>query len=147
MGDYATWEHVIDRYPKADARADSDEMQDSYINGVEALMNSFLAKQFTTPVTGSPPLLESICVDLVYCKLAFNRDKGVPKLEEKTLNLLKEICEGNLLLTDSNGEQIASVGLAVWSEYQDYQRSFSELGPLCDRVDPDLLEDLSSDRS
>ena len=147
MGNYANWDDVVNRYPKAHTKGGASEMSDSYITGVEAWMDSYLAKQFTTPVAGTPPLLQSVCVDLVYCKIAFNRDKGVPELKKEALGILMSICSGELILVDDSGVQVPSVGLAAWAQHEDYEHSFSELGPLNDLIDPDLLEDLASDRS
>ena len=115
MGDYADWEDVTNRYIKSGNFADSDEMQDSYIAGVEGYMNGFLAKQFTTPLSGKPPLLQDICVDLVYAKIAHNKDKGVPAIRASAIKALEQIVMGDILLTDTNGATIASLGGAVWS--------------------------------
>ena len=147
MGNYADWEDVTSRYPKVNDVADADELQASYVEGVEAWMDSYLAKQFTTPVSGTPPLLKDICIDLVYCKVAFNREKGIPKLKEDTLMILKDICSNAILMSDSDGTVITSNGQAVWSTTEDYDATFSMLGPLNDLIDPDLLEDLINDRS
>jgi phage gp36-like protein len=147
MGNYANWDDVTARYPKAATKVDADEMQESYIAGAEAIMNGYLAKQFTTPVTGEPPLLEDICVDLTYCKIAFNQDKGVPKLKEAAMQLLKDICAGAILLTDADGAEVTSVGQAAWSSDEDYHRTHSDLGPDQDFVDPDRLNDLVSERT
>jgi len=147
MGNYANWDDVTARYPKVATKVDAEEMQDSYISGAEGIMNAYLAKQFTTPVTGEPPLLEDICVDLTYCKIAFNQDKGVPKLKESAMSLLKDICSGAILLTDADGVIVASEGQVVWSSEQNYNPTHSDLGPDQDFVDPDRLDDLASDRS
>ena len=147
MGNYANWDDVTARYPKVETKVDAEEMQDSYIAGVEGIMDSFLAKQFTTPVTGEPPLLEDICVDLTYCKIAFNQDKGVPKLKESAMGLLKMLSTGEILLIDSAGAAVSSNGQAVRSSEEDYHRTHSDLGPMEDFVDPDRLDDLVSERT
>ena len=147
MGNYCDWADVVAQYPQASKGADAPEMGDSFITGVEAVMDSFLTKVFTTPVTDSPPLLKTICIDLVYAKIAFNKDKGVTKLREETIGMLKALVEGTVLLLDSSGTVIDSAGPAVWSTTQDYFDSFSMLGGDRDLVDPDLLEDLVDDRS
>jgi phage gp36-like protein len=147
MGDYADWSDVTARYPKSATKVDAEEMQDSYISGAEGVMNAYLAKQFTTPLSGKPPLLEDICVDLTYCKLAFNQDKGVPKLREAAMELLKDIADGKILLTDATGAVVSSVGAAAWSSDEDYHRTHSDLGPMEDLVDPDRLDDQVSERS
>jgi len=147
MGDYADWDDVAARYPKVSTKVDAIEMQDSYIAGAEGIMNAYLAKQFTTPITGEPPLLEDICVDLTYCKIAFNQDKGIPVLKSSAMQLLKDIVAGEILLTDAAGAVVAAAGGVAWSSEGTYNKTHSDLGPLDDLVDPDRLTDLASDRS
>ena len=147
MGNYANWDNVTDRYPKAGSFVGSVEMQDSYIAGAEAIINAYISKRFDVPISGEPPLLQDLTVDLTYCKLAFNKDKGVPKLKESVLDMLKMIMSGELLLLDSDGEQVTDYGQATWSSEGDYNMTHSELGPLDDLIDPDRLDDLADDRS
>ena len=147
MGNYADWGDVVARYPKASTKVDAEEMQDSYIAGVEGIMNSYLSKQYTTPIAGKPPLLEDIAVDLTYCKIAFNQDKGVPELKKDTMQLLKDIMSGELSLTDSDGELVTMLGGAVWSSEETYLPTHTDMGPLDDRIDPNRLDDLASERS
>ena len=135
------------RYPKVSTKVDAEEMQDSYIAGAEGIMNSFLARQFTTTVSGKPPLLEDICVDLTYSKIAFNQDKGVPELKKAAMDLLKSIADGSILLTDSAGAVVTALGSASWSSNTGYKSTHSDLGPPDDLVDPDRLADLISERS
>ena len=147
MGNYANWDDVVNRYPKDNKVADAPEMSDSYITGVEASMDSYLGKVFTVPLTGEPPLLKDICIDLVHCKIAFNREKGIPDLKKAAIDLLMKIVNSEILLLDSSGTAISTTGQAVWSTTEDYDDAFSMLGTPEDLVDPDLLEDLANDRS
>lgn len=147
MGNYANFDDVADRYPTVAKVADSEEMQESFISGVEGWMDAYLTKQFTTPVSDRPPLLTDICVDLTYCKINFNRDKGIPKLKEDTLKILMDISTGMIQLTDSAGAEITMRGHAIFGSMTQYEPSFSMLGTPDDLVDPDLLTDLISDRS
>lgn len=146
MSDYANWDDVVGRYPKTDNVADSVEMATSYIEGVESIMNSYLAKVFTVPLTGEPPLLKDICIDLVYSKIAFHKDKAAGGLRVQAIEMLKQIVEGEMLVVDSSGVIIETVGHGIWSSTQDYFDAFSMLGSPDDRIDPDLLDDLADER-
>ena len=146
MGSYVNWDDVTGRYPKVVNVADADEMGDSFIIGVEAFMNGYLAKVFTVPVTGSPPLLQEIALDLVYCKIALHKDKGVDALRERTLDTLKMLIEGTIILVDSNGTSVDQVGNAVWISSNGYHSAFSMLGTPEDLKDQDELDDLVNER-
>ena len=147
MGNYCDWGDVVARYPQASKGVDAPEMGTSFITGVEAVMDSFLVKVFTTPVTGSPPLLKTICIDLVYAKIIFNKDKASNKLREESVAMLKAIVEGDALLVDSDGEVIAALGGVVWSTTENFFDAFSMLGADQDLIDPDLREDLIDERT
>ena len=149
MGDYADWGDVAGRYPTIDGAVDAEEAQDSFISGVEAVMNGYLANQFTTPVSGKPPLLEHIAIDLSYAKIAIGKDKHAQKIKDDAMALLEKICEGKVLLTDTDGEQVAQNGQAVWSTENEggYHPTHSDLGPLYDHQDDDRLQDLANERN
>lgn len=146
MGDYTTWEGVVGRYPKVASVGDSQELQDSYIEGVEAIMNAYLAKQFTVPIAGSPALLQDIAIDLTYAKVMVHKDKAAKDIWDRAMELLQGILMNDVLLVDGDGDTISTLGQAVWSTTEDYHDTFSMLG-IDDRVDEDLLEDLASERS
>lgn len=147
MGDYANWEDVTGRFPSVHKISDAVEMSDSYITGIEAIMNSYLAKVFTTPISDKPPLLTDICVDLVYSKIAVNKDKASGKVKDAAIELLKSIINSEVILLDSSGVAIDVLGHAVWGSQEDYHYSFSMLDPIENLIDPDLLDDEASDRS
>lgn len=147
MGNYILWDDVVGRYPKAETKGDSGELQESYIEGTEAFMDAILAKQYTVPVTGSPPLLKDIAIDLAYAKMAVNKDKGVPTIKEDAMKRLKMIMDGDVKLIDENGDEVSVTGEAVWSTTKDYESTHSMLGAEFDRTDPDLIEDLANERN
>ena len=147
MGNYVNWDDVVGRYPKTSNVSDSDEMTDSFITGIEAFMDGYLAKVFDVPVSGEPPLLKEIATDLVYSKIALHKDKAVPELRERTIQTLKDIIDGTMLLVDSAGDTITQVGQAVWINTDGYHSAFSMLGTPEDFVDPDQLSDLVNERS
>ena len=147
MGNYADWGDVVGRYPKAATKVDSEEMQESYTAGVEAIVNGFLADRYTVPVADKPPLLTDITVDLVYAKIAVNQDKGIPAIKKAAMDLLMKIHDGTIPLINASDEEVASEPGVSWSTEQDYESTHSHLGPDWDRVDPDRLEDLANDRS
>jgi phage gp36-like protein len=146
MGNYANWDDVVGRYPKVASVGDSAELQESYIAGVEAVMNSHLAKQFTVPIADEPALLKDVCIDLTYAKIMVHKDKAAQDIYDKAMEILKNLADGMLLLLDANGDTISTLGLAAWSTTKDYHDTFTMLG-IDDRIDEDLLEDLASERS
>lgn len=146
MGNYADWGDVAGRYPKIASVAGGEELQESFIAGTEAIINSYLAKQFTTPLTGKPPLLTDITIDMVYAKAMVHKDKASETIWERAMAILQNILAGEVLLVDSDGAAVSTLGGAVWSSTEDYFDSFSMLGALYDHVDPDLIDDLKSER-
>jgi len=147
MGSYADYADVTGRYPTMGKQMDDTEMQESFIAGIEAYMNGYLAKLFTVPVAGKPPLLTDIAIDLAYCRANFRKEKGIDKLQADALARLNTVMNFEVLLMDSDNVYIESVGAAVWSTEMNYESTFSMLGPLDDRIDLDRLEDLRDDRN
>jgi len=145
MGNYADWEDVAGRYQKISTVVDSQELQASYLAGVEAIMNSYLAKQFTIPVSDKPPLLTDIAIDLAYAKIMVHKDQSAQKIWDRAMAILKNILAGDVLLIDTDGSTIPTLGSVAWSTTKDYHDSFSMLG-IDDRIDPDLIDDLASER-
>lgn len=146
MGNYCDWADVAGRYPKIGTVVGDNEIQTSYIAGVEAIMDAHLARQFTAPISGKPPLLTEIAIDLTYAKIMIHSDKASGKLHEAAMKLLEQITDSTILLVDSDGQAVAALGQAVWGEAEDYNHTFSMLRE-DDVIDPDLLDDLADARS
>ena len=144
MSDYINWGDVAARYPVAAKKAGADEMAESYIEGAEALMNSYLTKKYTIPVPSSGGvslLLKDVAIDLTYAKMALHNDKAAVKVRDNAMAILKNIVEGTIGLIDGDGNLIPETGDAVWSSTQNYHESFGHLPVEDQLVDPDLVED------
>jgi phage gp36-like protein len=121
----------------------------------EAEVNAMIARQYTTPVSGSA-LLEAAATDISIYRLYSRRvfpgqklkDSDWPDRYKEARDVLKMVAAGEMILVDSAGKIItARTDVAeVFSSTEDYQPTFTELGAVRDRIDPDKLEDLADER-
>ena len=123
----------------------------------EALVWGYTSKRYATPISPTPPLLESICIDLSVYGVLVKQAIMANSLEEspwpdrykEALDLLKEVAGGSIPLLDSSmqvitGNSQASGRFAFSSPSS--KPTFTELPPELAQTDPDTIDDLLADR-
>ena len=113
----------------------------------ESIMDAKLAKVFTVPVTGMPPVLETIANDLTLYRLLalrmFTQEQANesvwPDRYKEAMELLQEIIDGELTLVDSGGTPITpSVAAGQFqSSTMNYLQTMDELDATRQELDPD----------
>lgn len=119
----------------------------------EALVDAKLARLYTVPVAGRPPLLESISSDLTLYRLMSRRmlsgesanDSPWPDRYKEAMELLDQLADGSLTLVSSAGALIPATPGASgmpYSNNMNYQATFTEDDMENQVVDPSKLEDI-----
>jgi len=145
---YADWADLIARYPGADKRGGSTEVGAGYLDPAARYVDARLGGIYSVPFTDSIPLIGDMVVDVAYARLAVN-DKASGRIMSSVHSMFAEIRNGDLILITSSGdtvERTSEIGGVAAITNSGYLPTFTELGPDEDRLDPDLIEDLRSDR-
>lgn len=126
-----------------------------YVADAESIVNAMLARTYTVPVTGSPPVLVAISTDLsIYRALrrVFSgermKDSQWVKSFKDAMDMLGEIARGEIPLVTASGALIESRSdyAQVYSSTQNYVPTFSELDMVFSEVDPGKIDDLLAER-
>lgn len=121
----------------------------------EALVWGYTSKRYTTPISPTPPLLESICLDLAVYGVLVKQAIMANSLEQspwpdrykEALDMLKEIGAGEIPLLDGSMQVISENGSFSYGfSSPSYKPTFTELPPEFARTDPDKIDDLLQDR-
>lgn len=127
-----------------------------HIAQAEALVWAKASKRYTVPITPTPPLLYSICLDLaVYGVLVKQailantlEDSPWPDRYKEAAELLEDVATGELPLLNSSGVLITE-GVAAYTfgfSSGRYLPTFTELPPEYNEPDPNKLQDLLDER-
>lgn len=122
----------------------------------EAYVWGYTAKRYVTPITPTPPMLESICLDLAVYGVLVKQAILANSLEEspwpdrykEAMDMLKEIGSGAMPLTSSSGELISQNGGNYTSGFSSpkYDPTFTELPSEYAYPDPDKIDALLANR-
>jgi phage gp36-like protein len=123
----------------------------------EALVWAWTSKRYATPITPTPPLLESICIDLAVYGVLVKQAIMANSLEEspwpdrykEAMELLMDVGAGKVPLLDGSMQVITgssqTSGRFSFSS-PSYKPTFTELPPELAQVDPDKIDDLLAER-
>lgn len=126
-----------------------------HLGQAEALVWGYTAKKYATPITPTPPILESICIDLAVYGVLVKQAIMANSLEQspwpdrykEALDMLKEIGAGTVPLLNASGALITGGGnYSTAFSSPSYKPTFTELPPEFAQTDPDKINDLLSDR-
>ena len=122
----------------------------------EAEVNVALARNYTVPVSGNPPMLQALATELCIYRILAQRvftqerlqDSVWPTVFKDARELLAELAKGSGLLVDSAGTVIgARTDIASpKSNTMDYHSTFSDLPPIDWFHDKDKVDDLEDER-
>lgn len=153
---YATVADMLSREPDLDDSQVSSAQLLEYLRDAEAEINATLAKRYTVPVTGSPPMLHTIAVTLGLGHVLEQRvftagsidDSPWPARFKEVRELLKRLADGEMTLISSAGEVVGanSSVTEVWSNTQSYLPTNTERGPRRDLIDPNKADDADDAR-
>lgn len=155
MADYTSVEQVQNTLPKAvqsSTQVDSSAIS-HFIDQAESIVNGTIGGVYSVPVSGSPPMLQTISTDLAIYRLLrrqFTQDQRntsdwVEQFKAAKEDL-KDIAEGKLTLVDSAGDIITVGGAGVWSNTMDYTPTMDEDSFTRHHIDPDKLDDIEDKR-
>ncbi len=130
----------------------SSQILTAFAEPAEARMNAVLARNYTVPVDGTVPILQSLADDIsVYFILAKRifpaqrlKDSAWPDRFKEALTVLDDIGSGKTILVNSAGTLIgARTDIAdVKSNTSGYQSTFHEGADVDQVQDPDKIDDL-----
>ena len=154
---YTSVARVYDQEPAIETISDLTSAHVySFGEDAEAEINAALARNYTIPVTGSPPILQTIATDITIYRILSRRVFSQERLQASTWpnafkesrDLLKALVEGNSPLVNSAGTVItARTDLAqATSNTENYTQTFSELNDIEAVIDPDKRDDLRDER-
>jgi phage gp36-like protein len=121
----------------------------------EALVWAYSAQRYAVPITPTPPMLESICIDLTCYGVLVKQAILANTLEEspwpdrykEALDMLKSIASGDLPILTSSATLIAESGNYVSGfSTPKYIPTFSELPDPYHKPDPDKIQALLDER-
>lgn len=140
-----TWQNLADKYPTGGKWGNSDELARSYIPQAESELNGYLAQNYTVPFSPVPPLINDLCVDLVYYKLAIVKEPKQAEAIKKYFDArIAELQAGTLTLV-SSGTTLESQ--ANWASISaDHHSVFGPDSPTNWQPDTDGLQDAEDAR-
>lgn len=128
-----------------------------HLGQAEALVWAKTSARYTVPITPTPPLLESICVDLacygVLVKQAIIantlEDSPWPDRYKEAMELLQEVADGDIPLLTSSGTVITpgSTTYQYGFSATDHLPTFVELPDQYLRPDPEKEDELIEERT
>lgn len=108
----------------------------AFITDAEALVNAKLARTFTVPVSGTPPLLAAVATDVALYRMVTRRlvvgektnRSEWPNRYKEAMDILDALVAGNMQLVTSSGDTIAQMNDAdtAWSNTQNLTPTFNE---------------------
>ena len=155
---YTTVEHILDQLPMLDDLTIVSSLQiATFAQDAEAEIDGWLAQRYTTPVTGSPPLLRTAATKLsiglilsqnVFTQERINSSEWPEAFVTNAKRIMKGLVDGKMILVSSAGAVIDSRNdlTEVWSNTMNYHSTKSELDPTREFVDEDKTEALEDER-
>lgn len=127
----------------------------------DSIIDAYLASKFTVPFSSTPPLIESISIDLsayyvlrtLFTRDSVNKNNYINDFLLKHLNTkektgtLYDILNDDITLVDSSGTVIDTTSDLIDSNIKDYVPIFNVDDAEDWEVDPDRLEDIADERS
>jgi phage gp36-like protein len=153
MPNYGTVSGVHALYPRiGSVSAVTSDTITTFLNHAESKVHAFLAARYSTPISGSPPLLkyvsETLATALIlrrfFSQEQENKSEWVDGMFEEVKETLTGLSDGSISLVDSSNGLITSsrVRMSVWSSTQGYSPTMTLLDPISQEVDPDRLSDI-----
>jgi len=156
---YTSVDRITDQLPALIKDTDiSSSTLCSYAEDAENEINGSLARRFTIPVSGSPPLLQTIATKIatglllsqhIFTQERLKKSEWPDAFLEAPREMLEKLASGEMTLVNSAGTLVEArndVG-TVWSNTSAYEPTITELPETRQIVDPDKIEDLESDRN
>jgi hypothetical protein len=159
---YTTAANIVTLIPNINdsVNFDTDAEIEFYINRQEAVVNSKLAIKYTVPFSVAngyatvPTIITHYTEQLTICKILITEytEDSVNQNEwvEKYCDIIEEIekiVEGEEIIVDDDGDELTERGDVILTERGDRFPVFDMDGDLNQRVDPDLIDDITNDRS
>lgn len=160
MPDYGQVTRIHSAYPEISSiTAITSGIVCQFITDTEAEVNARIAKRYSVPVPGTPPLLVAITERETRYRILVQRgliqfpaaQQGQHPLQvqhKDDQSLLDKIAEGEISLVASGGGLVDpnTSNLEIWSSTKDYNPTFHE-GSWGDQVqDTNKLDDIETDR-
>lgn len=155
---YTSVIRILDQEPLLDdATLISSAQLCLFAQDAEAEIDGMLAARYTVPISGSPPLLQTVAtklsIGLVLSQRIFTQERlqesEWPKaFLDSSRETLNRLLKGEMTLVTSAGTVIAGRNdlSEVWSNTQDYAPTFAEIDHTRQVVDRDKIEDLEDAR-
>jgi phage gp36-like protein len=135
---YTTVENVLSAMPAIGSVTNiTSAVIAQYIGASDALINAKISRQYSVPVVGDVPLLQSLSLDITLYNMLAKRiyvgeqlsKSPWPDRYKEALGILDEIAEGTLQLIGSSGSilepSLESTG-QVWSSTEDTLPTMTE---------------------
>lgn len=143
---YMTWAQLAAKYESAAKWANSDELASSYISQAQATINGALAAKYTVPFSPVPPMIQDLCVDLVYFMLAINKEADQAKAVKAWYDeRIEQLQDGSLKLVQADGTVLPDQSNYA-SISDDHHSVFGPDSPVNWQPDTDALQDAEDAR-
>jgi phage gp36-like protein len=166
MTSYTTVDRVLQADPQIGSVSDitSSQIATVFIADAEAMIDSYLAKYYTTPVSAANvtfPVLTAIATDITIYRILSHRVFTQERLKNSVwpdrfkegIAWLEGIAQGGVTLVGVNSEgggvvqpDIAT-NVEMWSNTIGYHPTMSELDEEYSTVDSEKIDDLELDRT
>jgi phage gp36-like protein len=162
MAAYTTVSRVYLADPQVGSVSDitSATIATVFIADAEAMIDSYLAKYYTTPVSVAGvtfPVLTAIATDITLYRILSHRvftqerlkNSPWPDKFKEAIKWLEGIADGSITLVASDGSIAPDLqtNVEMWSNTRTYIPTMSELPEEQSNVDTIKIDDLESDRS
>jgi phage gp36-like protein len=126
----------------------------SFIGRSEALINAKVSKQYTLPIAGDVPLLQTLSLDITLYNLLAKRifageqlsKSPWPDRYKEALDVLDEIAAGTIPLLTSSGAIVTAGPGLPWSSTMDYLPTMTEDDMTLSLVDSYKIDVIRGDR-
>lgn len=156
---YTSVQRIFDQEPLLDdATIISSSQLCKFAEDAEAEVNGMLAARFTIPISGSPPLLQTVATKLTIGLVLSQRIFTQERLQESdwpkafidsARDTLDRLLEGKMTLVSSAGTVVAARNdlSEIWSNTKDFAPTHTELEPTRHVIDPDKIQELEDARN
>lgn len=141
MGRYIDWDDVVARYPSISTVGGALEVNTSYIQYAEAMVDGRLSSKFTIPFSDNNLTVKDLCIEMVYKRAGNLSTKESDKIGAWLEARFKGLLEGDENMITSSGDIIQkSTGGLVWSSTENYHPTFGVGNTLSFEVDSSQIE-------
>jgi hypothetical protein len=130
---YIDWSHAAGRYTELAKLAGATEMQESWIDGAEAVIDARLALKYTVPFantpTLTPPVIRDLAIDLTYYKAMLGK-KQAEALGKDIEARFTSLLNGTMIVTDASGAPLDDGASLLWTDRAGYHSSFGSDDPV-----------------